>query len=124
MTLDEVLNNASTNQAIPQLLQTMEMVTACLNQMQVQLNEQQNNLLHQQINTNNGNTGNANNGNTRRNAAGNQRSGALPRQYCWTHGWCAHHGRQCRNKADGHKDAATITNCMNGSTKNVPQQHL
>ena len=41
-------------------------------------------------------------------------------KYCWTHGACAHDGPQCRNKATGHKDAATLANRMSGSTNNVP----
>ena len=41
-----------------------------------------------------------------------------PRQYCWTHGWCAHNGNQCQAPADGHKAQATLTNKMGGSDKN------
>lgn len=47
-----------------------------------------------------------------------------PRQYCWTHGWCAHAGTECRHKIQGHKDNATVSNRLNGSTKNVPAEHL
>ena len=39
--------------------------------------------------------------------------------YCWTHGACFHPGVKCRNKAPGHQDAATFSNRMNGSIKNV-----
>ena len=40
------------------------------------------------------------------------------RKYCWTHGWCAHAGADCKNPAEGHKNEATNTNMMGGSTKN------
>ena len=43
-----------------------------------------------------------------------------PRQYCWTHGWCAHSGATCNSKADGHQDHATLENKMGGSTKYCP----
>jgi hypothetical protein len=41
--------------------------------------------------------------------------------YCWTHGYrvCkGHDSATCNNKAEGHKDAATCSNTMNGSTAN------
>ena len=41
-----------------------------------------------------------------------------PRKYCWTHGWCAHSSMDCKSKAEGHKDEATVENKMGGSTKN------
>ena len=37
-------------------------------------------------------------------------------KYCWTHGRGNHKGCDCNSKAPGHKDAATITNKMGGST--------
>ena len=37
-------------------------------------------------------------------------------RYCWTHGACAHRGKRCKHKADGHQDEATFTNKMGGST--------
>ena len=41
------------------------------------------------------------------------------RHYCWTHGCrCNHNSRACRFKADGHKDNATATNKLGGTTKN------
>ena len=36
------------------------------------------------------------------------------RKYCWTHGWCAHSGAECKSKAEGHKDEATLQNKMGG----------
>jgi len=41
--------------------------------------------------------------------------------YCWTHGYRVkkgHDSTTCRDKAPGHKDAATRANTMNGSTNN------
>lgn len=43
-------------------------------------------------------------------------------QYCWTHGRCNHPGSECKRKAPGHKDDATITNKMNGSTYACPEE--
>ena len=40
------------------------------------------------------------------------------KQYCWTHGSCAHAGKDCRMRKEGHKDAATFNQLMGGSTKN------
>ena len=40
------------------------------------------------------------------------------RLYCWTHFACAHTGKDCNNKNEGHKDDATFTNMMGGSKKN------
>ena len=41
--------------------------------------------------------------------------------YCWTHGYRVrkgHDSASCKDKAEGHKDAATRSNTMNGSTAN------
>lgn len=43
---------------------------------------------------------------------------AAPRQYCWTHGACAHSGSQCSNPADGHVATATFQNRAGGSAQN------
>ena len=43
------------------------------------------------------------------------------RQYCRTHGWCAHNGAQCQTPADEHQVQATLMNKMGGSDKNCPQ---
>lgn len=61
-------------------------------------------------------------------ASGKKRSGGTTADkylavggYCWTHGYRVakgHDSATCRNKADGHKDAATRANTMNGSTAN------
>ena len=40
------------------------------------------------------------------------------RRYCHTHGCCNHWGRQCKDKAPGHKDEATFRNRMGGSNFN------
>ena len=39
------------------------------------------------------------------------------RLYCWTHGSCAHNGKDCKNPKEGHKKEATFSNMMSGSTK-------
>ena len=36
-------------------------------------------------------------------------------KYCWTHGGCAHAGKDCTRKAEGHQDTATFSNKMGGS---------
>jgi hypothetical protein len=41
----------------------------------------------------------------------------LPRQYCWTHGVCAHNGKECKAKGDGHIANATAKDKAGGSTK-------
>ena len=40
---------------------------------------------------------------------------AAPRQYCWTHGTCAHSSLTCNTKAPGHIDTATFTNMQGGN---------
>ena len=37
-------------------------------------------------------------------------------KYCWTHGACAHDGKECKNKSPEHHDGATFANKMGGST--------
>ena len=39
----------------------------------------------------------------------------LTEKYCWTHGGCNHFGKDCKTKAPGHKDDATLENKMGGS---------
>ena len=39
-------------------------------------------------------------------------------KYCWTHGGSGHRGKGCMTKASGHKDDATFSNKMGGSTQN------
>ena len=41
-------------------------------------------------------------------------------QYCWTHGRCNHQGSACRTKAPGHKDEASMSDKMGGSTYACP----
>ena len=48
----------------------------------------------------------------------NPRTGRKWRRYCWTHGCCTHHGKDCKNKAEGHDDNATFRNRLGGSNKN------
>ena len=37
-------------------------------------------------------------------------------QYCWSHGACAHSGKKCFSKRNGHKDEANFKDKMGGST--------
>ena len=41
-----------------------------------------------------------------------------PRQYCWSHGWCAHGSADCLNQLPNHQVSATATNMQGGSTTN------
>ena len=41
---------------------------------------------------------------------------ASPPGYCWTHGTCRHTSTTCNHKAPGHRDEATSTNPLGGST--------
>ena len=38
-------------------------------------------------------------------------------QYCWTHGACNHTSKICTERAQGHKEDATFSNMLGGSTK-------
>lgn len=38
-------------------------------------------------------------------------------RYCWTHGACNHHGRDCRHPGEGRKQQATFNNRIGGSDK-------
>ena len=40
------------------------------------------------------------------------------RQYCWSHGSCAHSGTQCETQSEGYISSATFSNKQNGSTRN------
>ena len=48
---------------------------------------------------------------------GNRQAG--PRQYCWSHGACAHNGVGCNSPHNGHQPTATFANTMGGSTRNM-----
>ena len=37
-------------------------------------------------------------------------------KYCWTHGSCAHNGKECNHKAEGHKDDVSFSNMLGGSS--------
>jgi hypothetical protein len=53
--------------------------------------------------------------------SGGARTGTspLPRQYCWTHGLCAHNSGGCNERdKPGHQKTATLDNRMGGSNKN------
>ena len=40
--------------------------------------------------------------------------------YCWTHGRCSHDSKDCQSKAPNHKDDATMSNKLGGSTYGCP----
>jgi hypothetical protein len=59
--------------------------------------------------------------NTNRNNAptnGRANTERSPRQYCWSHGACAHNGTTCNTRQPGHQASATFGNMMGGSTTN------
>jgi hypothetical protein len=46
-----------------------------------------------------------------------------PDGYCWSHGYrvvCGHNSADCKDKQDGHQDAATRANPMGGSDRYKP----
>ena len=56
---------------------------------------------------------NNNNNKTKKNTSKSQNK---HRKYCWMHGSCAHTGKECNRKAEGHKDDASFTNMLGGSS--------
>jgi hypothetical protein len=46
------------------------------------------------------------------------RTAPSPRQYCWSHGACAHSSADCNTRLPGHQTSATFDNMMAGSTTN------
>jgi hypothetical protein len=71
------------------------------------LQQMQTQMANMQVNQNNNG---GNNGTGPRN-----RRRTITNKYCWSHGGCNHTSAQCRNKKQGHQDAATFTNRMEGS---------
>jgi hypothetical protein len=100
--------------------------------MMTQMQEMMMNMMRNGNNGNNSNGQNGNNGNRHFNTNNNRSSGyqgrgrgrgrsggntrAQPKQYCWSHGSCAHAGKTCNTPATGHQNEATFDNMMNGST--------
>jgi hypothetical protein len=101
--------------------------------MMTQMQEMMMNMMRNGNNGNNSNGQNGNNGNRYSNRNNNRgggyqgrgcgaqgRSGGTnrsqPKQYCWSHGSCAHAGTTYNTPATGHQNAATFDNMMNGST--------
>ena len=60
---------------------------------------------------NNNNTNNENRNNP------NYRGRTVTNRYCWTHGATNHSSKDCRFKRQNHKDEATFSNKMDGSTR-------
>ena len=78
-------------------------------------NQRRNNRRTNNNNNNNNNNGNSNN--NRSNAGANNRT-PLPRNYCWSHGVCAHGSATCNRQAPGHQITASFANMQGGSTRN------
>ena len=64
-----------------------------------------------------GNSGGRNNAQGTNTAGGRRIAG--PRQYCWSHGACAHSSSECNSPHDGHQSTATFQNMQGGSTNNL-----
>jgi hypothetical protein len=112
--LTEVANAVSQSQTEQQQL------TEQLRQMQTMLSTMQGQLLQHQSNS--GRVSRRNGGGRGRRDSGRGSGRAwVPdtSKYCWTHGACAHQSADCRTKATGHQDAATLSNKMDGSTRNL-----
>jgi hypothetical protein len=65
-----------------------------------------------------GNGGGRNNSTQSNNNNGGRRL-AGPRQYCWSHGACAHSSAECNSPQEGHQPTATFQNMLGGSTNNL-----
>jgi hypothetical protein len=117
--LTEVVN------AVTQSQTDQQQLTQQLREMQTMLTTMQGQLNHQQgdgyDNRNDGRTSRGGGRGGRGRGRGRGRSTWVPdtSKYCWTHGACAHTGKQCRTKAAGHEDTATLLEKMDGSTKNT-----
>jgi hypothetical protein len=48
------------------------------------------------------------------------RTEPLPRQCCWSHGWCAHCSPRCNCPKEGHQNAAALDNRLGGSDARCP----
>ena len=122
--LQQVVNSASaTTTTQQQLLQQIANLQQTVTQMQFQLNA------NQQDQSGGGGRGGGGCGGgyqgRGRGAGRGAGRGTLryPRRYnlyCWTHGGCGHLGAACRDKQQGHQDAATFVNKMGGSIANCP----
>jgi hypothetical protein len=140
--LDQPTDVANSLQRRETDLQSRE--TAMMAQMQeMMMNLMRNNGNNGNHNGNNGNNGNNSNGYNGHNTSGyngnnyrpyNSRGGGYQgrgrgrgrsggnsrspqaKQYCWSHGACAHAGRTCNTPAPGHQNDATFDNRLSGST--------
>ena len=90
----------------------MVQLLAQMQQMQLQLNLQTNQGNRNQNRGGRGRRGDRNQNGNR----GNPQRGR--RQYCWTHGSCAHSGADCETTSEGHIPTATFANKQGGSTRN------
>ena len=99
--VQHMANNMAQCQLLPQIMTQMSQLIQQMNAMQHQINNADNNTIIRQS------------------------SSSVPRQhrlrtntskYCWSHGAYAHTSQQCRSKKSGHRDDATFTNKLGGST--------
>ena len=91
-------------------------LNTAVNNLKQQLNNPAGNQAH-----NNNNNNNNNSGTRRNNNRSTTRTNYAVNGYCWTHGYkvgTTHSSATCTGKAPGHKDEATRSNTMNGSTAN------
>ena len=97
-----IANNMAQTQLLPQLMTQMSQLIQQMNAMQQQINTQ------------------ADNTSTTRYSSLSVSRQHRPRtnisNYCWSHGACAHTSQQCRSKKPGHRNEATFTNKLGGST--------
>ena len=78
---------------------------------------------HSQQRRNNRGRGSSGSGRTTTTATSTTTNGGRrtpgPRQYCWSHGACAHNSSECNSPHDGHQSTATFQNMQGGSTNNL-----
>jgi hypothetical protein len=63
--------------------------------------------------------GGGRNNNTAHTTSNGGRRTPGPRQYCWSHGACAHSSSECNSPHDGHQTTATFQTMQGGSTNNL-----
>ncbi len=89
-------------------LQTIQKQMEIMQSMMAQMNKMTNN-------------SHSNSTNRPKNSCAQQPRNQYQSKYCWTHGLCHHHSKDCRMKANGHKNEATVDNRMGGSSKNLTE---
>ena len=108
----------ATEECTPSVNSTVSDIT--LQSMQKQIDLMQN-MMQQMYQLTQQNSTDGSSTTRRTKAKANQPRNQFQSKYCWTHGLCHHHSKDCRSKADGHKDTATLDNRMGGSSKNIAE---